>query len=331
VADLILLAVTASDPDIPANTLNYAATGLPPGLSIDPETGLISGTVGPDENPPASHYEVEITVTDDGTPEASAVATFTWAVNEVAPPPDNEPPLISPIDDQFSDEGDVVTLLASATDTDPLVYAAIGLPPGLDLDPATGFITGTVGGDAIGSHAVTITVTDRGTPVMATTTTFDWTVTDVVAAETKDDSGIALESFESAPAASAQESAGVQPIRRSLVLMSSAAAASTEALRWPLGLLFALLVGFATVGRVGLYPLLWRGDRHRGTVTFFDPELNFGLIAPDEGGEAVFVHAHAFPRRQRPSLEVGAAVRYRVLASDNRSSAWGATMEPEDD
>jgi cold shock CspA family protein len=98
----------------------------------------------------------------------------------------------------------------------------------------------------------------------------------------------------------------------------------------PFALLLILLVGFVTMGRIGLYPLLWRGDRHRGTITLYDREMDFGLIEPDGEGEAVFVHANAFPRRQRATLREGMRVRYRLLASDNRANAWGATTEDAD-
>jgi len=54
-------------------TLTYAATGLPPGLTIAPSTGLISGTPTT-----AGSYTVTITVTD-GT-GASGSTTFTWTV-----------------------------------------------------------------------------------------------------------------------------------------------------------------------------------------------------------------------------------------------------------
>ena len=91
-------------------------------------------------------------------------------------------------------------------------------------------------------------------------------------------------------------------IRRTLVVMGGVAGATTEALSLPFALLAFLMIGFITMGRIGLYPLLWRGDRHRGTLTFFDQEMSFGLIEPAGDGDAVFVHAHAFPRRQRPSL-----------------------------
>jgi cold shock CspA family protein len=76
---------------------------------------------------------------------------------------------------------------------------------------------------------------------------------------------------------------------------------------------------------------LWRGERHTGTISFYDDESGFGLIHPDEGGEQVFVHSHAFPRRQRGLLAAGLRLRYRVLSGDNRSSAWGATLDGVND
>jgi kumamolisin len=59
--------------DATAARLSYSATGLPPGLSIDPGTGVISGTTTT-----AVATAVQVTVTDaDG---ASARASFTWIV-----------------------------------------------------------------------------------------------------------------------------------------------------------------------------------------------------------------------------------------------------------
>jgi hypothetical protein len=54
-------------------TLTYTATGLPPGLSANSSTGLISGT------PTASgSYSVTVTATD--TTHAAGSATFTWTI-----------------------------------------------------------------------------------------------------------------------------------------------------------------------------------------------------------------------------------------------------------
>jgi large repetitive protein len=72
------LAVNASGGDGP---LNYAATGLPPGLSINVNTGVISGTVsvGASTNSP---YSVTVTVDDsDGETSDAVAVAFTWSIS----------------------------------------------------------------------------------------------------------------------------------------------------------------------------------------------------------------------------------------------------------
>jgi beta-glucosidase len=55
-------------------TLAYRATGLPPRLSINPVTGLISGTI-------TTVGTSKVTVTVTNTAGASAAATFTWKIS----------------------------------------------------------------------------------------------------------------------------------------------------------------------------------------------------------------------------------------------------------
>ena len=69
-----------SDPD--GDTLAYSATGLPPGLSLDPSTGLITGTLASSASA-SGPYAIVITATDPHG--QSDQARFSWAVSNPAP------------------------------------------------------------------------------------------------------------------------------------------------------------------------------------------------------------------------------------------------------
>jgi CshA-type fibril repeat protein/VCBS repeat-containing protein len=69
-----------SDPD--GDTLTFTVTGLPPGLTIDPVTGVISGTIDRSASV-TGPYTVTVTATDpSGLPVSQ---TFTWGVTNPAP------------------------------------------------------------------------------------------------------------------------------------------------------------------------------------------------------------------------------------------------------
>ena len=133
--DVVSLQVVASDGD--GDPLTYSATGLPADLTIDPGTGLISGTIAAGART-SSPYNVQVSVTD-GTEIATESFFWTVTLNNHAPELVNPP-------DQQSVEGDIVAyqIVASDPDGTPLTYTATNLPTGLAIDPATGLISGTV-------------------------------------------------------------------------------------------------------------------------------------------------------------------------------------------
>ncbi|MES1927174.1 Ig-like domain-containing protein [Salinisphaera sp. T31B1] len=109
-----------ADADV-SDTLRYTADGLPAGLSIDPDTGLISGTLGPNasQNGPFS-----VTVTADDGNGGLVTDTFTITAANVVP--------VAGDDAASTTERDPVTgnVLANdrdgSADTDLLTVSAVG-------------------------------------------------------------------------------------------------------------------------------------------------------------------------------------------------------------
>ena len=61
------LTASASDPDVPAQTLTFSLdAAAPPGATIDPATGMFTWTPTADQGP--GEYPVTIRVSDDGAP-----------------------------------------------------------------------------------------------------------------------------------------------------------------------------------------------------------------------------------------------------------------------
>jgi RHS repeat-associated protein len=164
--------VSATDPD--GDSIAYIASGLPAGVSIN-TAGVITGIIGNSAaQTAAGSYTVLITATDSYG--ASATESFAWTVNDATTPAVTAP------SDQHSAEGDHVSglsIVATDGDSDPLTYAASGLPAGLSIDSSTGVISGTISYSAAetpgGSYTVTLTASDGRLTGAAT---FGWTVAD---------------------------------------------------------------------------------------------------------------------------------------------------------
>ena len=157
----VTVAIAASDAD--NDTLTYTVEGLPQGLHVDSQTGIISGVASE-----TGTFMVTVIVSD--TNGAQAHMSFSWQIDPVP----NTTPIIVAVGDQESVEGIDVQLPVEASDddNDTLTYSAEGLPPGLHVDSQTGIISGAP--SAVGEFHVTIQVHD-GNGAKAETT-FVWHV-----------------------------------------------------------------------------------------------------------------------------------------------------------
>lgn len=59
----------------------------------------------------------------------------------------------------------------------------------------------------------------------------------------------------------------------------------------------------------------------KGTVKWFNTTKGFGFIAPDEGGNDVFVHITAVQKAQLRSLNEGQRVQYELATERGKTSA----------
>ena len=137
---------TATDPD--GNTLTFAAPTRPSWLTLSGAT--LSGTPGQAN---VGTHSVTITVSD-GT--AAAVAqSFQIVVADA-----NDPPVFTSTAPTAATQGVAYTYTATATDPDgnTLTFAAPTLPAWLTLSGAT--LSGTPAQANVGTHSVTITVSD---------------------------------------------------------------------------------------------------------------------------------------------------------------------------
>jgi Bacterial Ig domain/Putative Ig domain len=135
------------------NPTGYTASGLPGGLTLNPTTGVISGT-------PTSQgtFQVAITATNtSGT--GSSILTISIA---------DTPPTISSLLTAAGQEGVAFSYQIQAGDATG--FTSIGLPSGLGLDSNLGLISGTPAPGTAGSYMVLLSASNTAGSGPATLT-----------------------------------------------------------------------------------------------------------------------------------------------------------------
>ena len=163
--------MSPNDPDAGQIQTFSVSTSPAHGTATVTASGLVTYTPAPGFSGADSFV---VTVTDNGTPPLSG--TVTIPVN-VLP---NRPPVLANPGAQSNTEGNNVGLQLNASDPDGnmLTFSASSLPLGLNINAATGLVSGTIAADAASSVPinVTVTVTDNGQPPLSASVSFPWNI-----------------------------------------------------------------------------------------------------------------------------------------------------------
>jgi PKD repeat protein len=171
----VTFTATATDSDIPANTLMFSLdAGAPPGATINASSGAFSWT-------PTGYgtFPITVRVTDNGAPPLSDFEAFAVILQVVDPYP-----VLSPIGNKTINEQAQLAFTAAATDADPGATLTFSLDPGA---PAGATIQGATGAfswtpteaQGPGSYPITVRVTNDHSPPVSDAETITVTVREV--------------------------------------------------------------------------------------------------------------------------------------------------------
>ncbi len=173
---LLTFTASASDPDIPANTLSFSLdSGAPTGAGINSSSGVFSWT--PTQAQAPSTNSITVRVTDNGVPPLSATQNFTVTVSQ-----SNVPPVLNPIGNQTIYASNTLSVTNLASDANvPAQQLTFSLDPGAPagavVNSSSGVFTWTpTEGQSPSTNSVTVRVTDNGSPPLSATQSFTITV-----------------------------------------------------------------------------------------------------------------------------------------------------------
>jgi uncharacterized repeat protein (TIGR01451 family) len=155
---LLTFTNSATDSDVPAETLTYSLSNAPAGASVDAGSGIFTWT--PTEAQGPSTNAITVIVTDNGTPPLSTAQTFNVVVLE-----SNEPPVLAPISDRAIHAGTTLTITNAATDpdipTNTLTFSLGSGPGDAAINSTNGVFSWTPDSSFVNTtNTVTVVVTD---------------------------------------------------------------------------------------------------------------------------------------------------------------------------
>lgn len=168
--ETLSLQITATDPDVPAQQLTFSLDAAPQGMTINPNTGLLTWQT----NPNAQFEQVQVTVRVTDTTDRFDTKTF--AVSVVSAP------VIANIAHQTVAEGSTLSVVVQAssavTPTPTFTYSLVTAPTGAVINPQSGVIGFTpTEAQGPGEYSFTVKVTDSNG--LSATESFLVTVTEV--------------------------------------------------------------------------------------------------------------------------------------------------------
>lgn len=166
----LVVPVTATDPDLPANLLTVSFAGpVPPGLFYDGISRVIRWT--PTEMQGPTNVAVTVQVADNGFPPLSAARTFNIVVQDV-----NSPPVLPLQTNRTIPELKLLSVTNTATNsgfpTNAVVYTPLAAPTGAVVNTQGVIISTPSEIQGPSTNRFVTVATDNGDPPLSTTNAF---------------------------------------------------------------------------------------------------------------------------------------------------------------
>ncbi len=258
--DTVSLPVAANFNDLDGNTLTFSAANLPAGLTINPTTGVISGTIDRGASQPnGGVYNVTVTASDGQG--GTVVTSFAWTVTNPGPTAASDAATTS------EDTPVTVPVLANDSDPDgdPLTVTSATAPNGTVVINADGTITYTPNANFNGTDTVTYVISDGNGGTSTATVTV--TVNPVNDAPTND-APLPNQANSDGAVVSVPTAASFSDLDGNTLMYSAAGLPLGLSIDPMTGVISGVIVANASQSNGGLYPVtVTVSDGNGGTAT----------------------------------------------------------------